>query len=131
MIIEEQIEKAAFEETFGMYGESESLEKGFICDAKQAINEFLNNLWHSNDEEPRKGTLCLIQMKLINGHSLPEYTTTTYIGERKWTNLYIADDTDMKIIRWLYIDDLLPKEGSESIQTIHLIKNIQDYNMNR
>ena len=44
MIDEKKIEEAAFEETFGMYGESESLESGFVCGAKWAINEFLNNL---------------------------------------------------------------------------------------
>ena len=88
MIDEKKIEEAVVDETFGIYGESESLESGFICGAKQAINEFLNNLWHSIDEEPRKGTMCLIQMKLINGHNLPEYTTTVYIGERKQTNIY-------------------------------------------
>lgn len=71
------------------------------------------DLWHSASDEPRKGTMCLIQMKLINGHGLLEYTTAIYIGEGKWTNIYISDDTDMKIIRWLYIDDLFPKKGDK------------------
>lgn len=61
MIIEEQIEKAAFEETFGMYGESESLESGFVCGAKWAINEFLNNLWYPFDKVPiRKNSNILL-----------------------------------------------------------------------
>ena len=53
--------------------------------------------------------MYLIQMKLLNDHGSLEYATATYIGERKWTNIYISDDTDIKIIRWLYIDDLLLK----------------------
>ena len=49
-------------------------------------------------------------MKLINGHDSLEYITAIYIDEGKWTNIYISDDTDMKIIRWLYINDLLLKK---------------------
>ena len=44
MIDDKKIEEASFEETFGMYGESDSLEQGFICGAKWAINEFLKDL---------------------------------------------------------------------------------------
>lgn len=79
----------------------------FYSGAKWAINEFLKDLWHPSREEPRKGAVCLIQMKLVNSHGSLEYATAIYIGERKWTNIYISDDTDAKIIRWLYIDDLL------------------------
>ena len=82
----------------------------FYSGAKWAIDEFLKDLWHPDSNKPRKGTICLIQMKLINGHGLPEYTTAIYIGEGKWTNIYISDDADMKILRWLYIDNLLLKK---------------------
>ena len=34
MIDEKKIEEAVVDETFGIYGESESLESGFICGAK-------------------------------------------------------------------------------------------------
>lgn len=87
--------------------------EGFRQGANWANNEFLKSLWHPASDEPRKGTMCLIQMKLVNGHSSLECTTAIYIGERKWTNIYIPDDADMKIIRWLYIDDLLPKKEDE------------------
>ena len=69
----------------------------------------MKNLWHPTSNEPRKGTTYLIQMKLINGHDSLEYITAIYIDEGKWTNIYISDDADMKIIRWLYIDNLLLK----------------------
>lgn len=87
----------------------EKLSDAYKAGAKWAANKFLQDLWHPASEEPRKDTMCLIQMKLINGHGLFEYTTAIYIGEGKWTNIYISDDTDMKIIRWLYIDDLIVK----------------------
>lgn len=82
----------------------------FYSGANWAINEFLKDLWHPASNKPRKGTMCLIQIKLINSHDSLEYTTTIYIGKGKWANIYISDDTDMKIIRWLYIDDLLLKK---------------------
>ena len=53
MLDDEKIEEAAFEETFGMYGESESLESGFIQGAKWMQEEFLKDLWHPASEEPK------------------------------------------------------------------------------
>lgn len=99
--------------TYGTLDDHPLIAEAFREGANWAINEFLKDLWHPASDEPRKGTMCLIQMKLINGHGLLEYTTAIYIGEGKWTNIYISDDTDMKIIRWLYIDDLFPKKGDK------------------
>lgn len=67
-------------------------------------------LWHNANEEPKNNTLCLLQLNIINGHNTPDYVTAKYIGEGKWTELYISDDTEIKIIRWLYIDDLLKED---------------------
>lgn len=102
MIDDKKIEEAAINRCGFITSE-------FYSGAKWMQEEFLKNLWHPASEEPRKDTMCLIQMKLINGHGALEYTTAIYIGKRKWANIYISDDTDMKIIRWLYIDDLLLK----------------------
>ena len=113
MIDKDKIKSAAqgyCEATYGTLNEHPLIEEAFKEGVNWAINEFLNDLWHPSSEKLRKGTICLIQMKLINGHGLLEYTTTVYIGEGKWTNIYIPDDADMKIIRWLYIDDLLLKK---------------------
>ena len=129
MITEEQIEKAAFEETFGMYGESESLEKGFICGAKWTINEFLNNLWHPVWKVPEDDRYILCEEKYSGVKSIIFYNATKYntCYDEPWDSKV----SSLNITRWLYIDDLLPNKGNKSIQTIHLIKNIQDYNMNR
>lgn len=111
MIDDKKLDEAAYIfATSQTHGELLALIDGYKEGYKDAINEFLKNLWHPASDEPRKGTMCLIQMKLVNGHSSLECTTAIYIGERKWTNIYIPDDADMKIIRWLYIDDLLPKK---------------------
>ena len=112
MIDKDKIKSAAQEycdATYGTLNEHPLIAESFKEGANWAINKFFKDLWHPASTEPRKDTMCLIQMKLINGHGLLEYTTAIYIGEGKWTNIYISDDADMKIIHWLYIDDLLLK----------------------
>lgn len=102
IIDSKKIEEASFEETFGMYGESDSLEKGFICGAKWAINEFLKNLWHSADEEPEK-----FRKILYTGGSIDTTDTTMLIINNSWnTKVHL-----LKIKKWCYIDDLFPKKG--------------------
>lgn len=109
MIDDKKIEEVAFKETYGMYGESESLENGFICGAKWAINEFLKDLWHDVFEEhiPR-GKKVIV-----------EYTSK---GGIYYRSLKIPDDiqwvrgfsNEKRLRRWLCVDDLFPKEGDEN-----------------
>lgn len=81
--------------------------EGFNAGAKWAINELLKNLWHDVFKEriPRnKGVIV-------------EYTSKDGIYYR---SLKIPDDmqwargfsNEKRLRRWLYVDDLLPKEES-------------------
>ena len=100
MIDDKKIEEVAFNETYGMYGESESLENGFICGVHWAINEFLKDLWHPATEEPKK-----FRKILFTGGSLDTTDTTMIIMDNIWnTKVYL-----LEIKKWLYIEDLLPK----------------------
>lgn len=89
---------------------SEGHVAGFKEGAKWAINGFLKNLWHPNSEEPRKGAKFLYQ----NHYNSRFYY---YIGKiddiletyPNWSS-YVKH---VRVIQWLYIDDLLPKEGGE------------------
>ena len=101
MIDDKKIEEASFEETYGMYGESDSLEEGFIRGANWAINEFFKDLWHSADEEPKLGKRVLVK---INGNL--SLFNSGFVVE----HLRNFDD-HYGIESWLYIDDLFPKEG--------------------
>lgn len=103
MIDDKKIEEAAFEETFGMYGESESLESGFIRGAKWMQEEFLKDLWHPSSEEPKKGRVFLYKTT-FKGYGLNQI-----IDGNEWK--YIIKY--QKATQWLYIDDLLPKKGGE------------------
>ena len=108
MIDNKKIEKAI--EDYVRYSSVEDEYPGtegdaFKAGAKWAINEFLKDLWHPNTEEPEENRNILIEHKC--GDLL--YHTEEY-------DCYYDDPWDFKvrilnITRWLYIDDLLPKEG--------------------
>ena len=80
----------------------------FKAGAKWAINEFLKNLWHDIFNE----RIPLGKMVIV------EYT---YKGGIYYRSLKIPDDTqwvrgfsnEKRLRRWLYVDDLLPKEEHE------------------
>ena len=98
MIDDKKIEQAAINKCGFISSE-------FYSGAKWAINEFLKDLWRPNTEEPEENRNILIEHKC--GDLL--YHTEEY-------DCYYDDPWDFKvrilnITRWLYIDDLLPKEG--------------------
>lgn len=77
--------------------------------AKWAINEFLKNLWHPASEAPREFAEVLAEAKITE-------SIKTYISFKRNDALFKnwdAYSSGANITRWLYIDDLLPKEGGE------------------
>lgn len=77
--------------------------------AKWAINEFLKNLWHPASEEPREFAEVLAEAKITE-------SIKTYISFKRNDDLFKnwdAYSSCANITRWLYVDDLLPKEGGE------------------
>lgn len=78
--------------------------------AKWAINEFLKDLWHPASEEPKKVKNLLLETTYEYGK--PIYHLIKYMPNGNnvcaWSEWYKG----AHISRWLYIDDLLPKEGS-------------------
>ena len=86
------------------------LENAFEAGAKWAINEFLKDLWHPNTEEPREFAEVLAEAKITE-------SIKTYISFKRNDALFKnwdAYSSGANITRWLYIDDLLPKEGGEN-----------------
>lgn len=103
MIDERRIEEAAINKCGFISSE-------FYSGAKWAINEFLKDLLHPASEEPRKGGLFLYQTS-YNGKF---YYYTNYIDDilqtyPDWSS-YVRH---VRVVQWLYIDDLIPKEGGE------------------
>lgn len=102
MIDDKKIEEAAINKCGFISSE-------FCSGAKYAINEFLRNLWHPISEEPRKDVSIMVET-----HN--DKNTFYYVWNR-WQDNFYPSWTDAilcsRVSRWLYIDDLLPKEGGE------------------
>ncbi len=88
--------------------------EGYIEGAKWAIDKSLKDLWHPASKEPniKQGECCVTCLvKFKNGSTkLCAYFCT----QEGW----VCDDMSPKDFKrnfkgWLYIDDLLPKEGDE------------------
>ena len=115
MIDDKKIEEAARYYCNNRYPASQDvpfIAEGFRKGARWAINEFLENLWHPADEEPKKNRLVLTDTRSIMNKDYICWTIVKLTGNgfvRNWSNY--AKVT--KITSWLYLDDLLPKEGGK------------------
>lgn len=81
----------------------------FMECAKWMQEEFLKDLWHPTNEEPREFAEVLAEAKITE-------SIKTYISFKRNDALFKnwdAYSSSANITRWLYIDDLLPKEGGE------------------
>lgn len=115
MIDDKKIEEAASRHAMGAFVSEywqACYKKGFVDCAKWAINEFLKDLWHPASEIPniKQGecsVTCLVKFK--NGST---ELCVYFRNSEGW----VCDDMSPKDFKryfkgWLYIDDLLPKEG--------------------
>ena len=87
----------------------EDIKEAIGLGAKWAINEVLKDLWHPASEEPIESAQVLAEAKITE-------SIKTYISFKRNDALFKnwdAYSSGANIIRWLYIDDLLPKEGGE------------------
>ena len=85
--------------------ETDLIENSFITGAKLAINEFIKDLWHQKDEEPEGyDEWILLHYNVGNYYSLAQ------VKEFKSWKGFVER---APIEKWIYIDDLFPKEGGE------------------
>ena len=124
MIDEKKIESAKeeiYEDRFLLNGEEivfdndakeemfykEDIKEAIGLGAKWAINEFLKDLWHPASEEPIEFAEVLAEAKITE-------SINTYLSFKRNDALFKnweAYSLGANITRWLYIDDLFPKEG--------------------
>ena len=78
---------------------------------KDAINEFLNNLWHPTSEEPKEN------FDLVYINNTKEFREISSYNSDRFNDLFgkgwEAACRMFGIYKWTYKDDLLPKEGGE------------------
>ena len=128
MIDDKKIEEAAnryIETEYARYNSGE-VEEEMIClrgkdsfkeGANWAINEYLKDLWHPASEMPDKNRTCLVRVVYHPNHGMfqdeerIEQSSFHDFGWYDYDFKYIGTNYD--IISWLYISDLLPKEGGE------------------
>ena len=107
MIDNKKIEEAAKQHSEESYisGYFQACYKdAFMDGAKWAINEFIKNLWHPANEIPEIGRVIIMENYYSDGRI--EFPSNW----RKSTSYKPIEGNTQK---WLYVDDLLPKEGGE------------------
>ena len=115
MIDDKKIEEAARNYCNNRYPASQDapfIAEGFRHGAKWAIQEFLKDLWHPSEKEPKENRLVLTDTRSIMDKDHICWTTVKLTENgyiRNWNNY--AKVT--KITHWLYLDDLFPKEGGK------------------
>lgn len=100
------------------------IEEGFKECAEWAINDFLKDLWHPMQEEPKlvgeeiiietflEGKRnTMVQNYMVGVEFLHTIETIRWISD--WDSFLAEICDDVKMIRWCYFKDLLPKEGGE------------------
>ena len=105
MIDDKKIEEVAKQHAAGSFISEywqACYKEGFVDCAKWMQEEFLKDLWHHSSEEPEKNHFVLFKTA---GNSFE----TEYIGKNDWATIVRC----FKVVKWFYVDDLLPKEGGE------------------
>ena len=81
--------------------------EGYIEGVKWALHEFLNDLWHDKSEKPIISGHCMIIVELN------DITACKYSLWRSTTTYETLCNNKGYIRRWLYLNDLLPKQKGE------------------
>ena len=105
MIDDKKIEEVAKQHAAGAFISEywqACYKEGFVDCAKWMQEEFLKDLWHPASEEPEKNHFVLFKTA---GNSFE----TEYIGKNDWATIVRC----FKVVKWFYVDDLLPKEGGK------------------
>lgn len=127
MIDDKKIEEAARYYCNNRYPASQDapfIAEGFRHGAKWATNEFQMDLWHPMQEEPKLVGEEIIIDEFLEGKRYPmvqkymvgvEFTSTieTIRWISNWDSFLSEICDEVKMIRWCYFKDLLPKEGGK------------------
>ena len=111
MINDKKIEEAARNYCNNRYPASQDapfIAEGFRKGARWAIHEFLKNLWYPAEEESNHEairTYILGKTKASESGVLPMLLRPN----TNWKEFVVSHG----VTHWLYVDDLLPKEGGK------------------
>lgn len=111
MIDDKKIEEASRNYCNNRYPASQDapfIAEGFRHGARWAINEFLNDLWHPNTEEPDNSKSDIITIGFDNDAFL-QFKESIFWNKESWRHSI----SRCQIIKWAYLSDILPKEGGK------------------
>lgn len=101
----EMVEAFKDEDEMEMF-DKEDIKEAIGLGARWAVNELLKDLWHPASEEPRKDVSIIVETH--NDKNM------FYYAWNRWQDNFYPSWTDAvlcsRVSRWLYIDDLFPKE---------------------
>ena len=103
----EMVEAFKDEDAMEMF-DKEDIKEAIGLGIKLAINEFIKDLWHAIDENPKKYHKCLVEVvyhRPLNMTDEIDYVTS-HLTNFGWDESSFKR-SDYTIKRWIYIDDLL------------------------
>ena len=111
MIDKNKIKSAAqgyCDATYGTLNTNPFIAEAFRKGANWAINEFLKDLWHDifNERIPH-GKRVIVEYTCDGGIY---YRSIKIPDDIQWVRGFSCEK---RLMRWLYIDDLFPKEGGD------------------
>ena len=92
--------------TYGTLNTNPFIAEAFKDGAKWAIKEFLKDLWHEPEEEPKEKDKLLMVETGKKEHKYVHFKRNQGCMFGEWKHYAHMVD----VTRWLYMDDLFPKE---------------------
>ena len=108
MIDKNKIKSAAqgyCDATYGTLNTNPFIAEAFRKGANWAINEFMNNLWHPNTEEPDKNKSDIITLGFDNDAYL-QFKESILWNKESWRHSI----SRCQIFKWAYLSDILPNQ---------------------
>ena len=87
----------------------DAIEKGIRC----GIQEFVKSLWHDASEEPEDHTDIVYVNENGSVWSEYDYYADNYDDAFHKGWLSFVNNGVLRVIKWCYLSDILPKEGGE------------------
>ena len=86
----------------------EDIKEAIELGAKCGINEFIKDLWHAIDENPKKYHKCLVEVVYHRPFNMTDEIdyVTSHLTNFGWDESSFKR-SDYTIKRWIYIDNLL------------------------
>ncbi len=101
----EEVARAYCDATYGTLKEEPFIAESFRQGAEWAQKEFINSLWHDASEKP----MAKRHVIALTGKRIFVYDFHLKEDDDNWAKKFHF----LHIVRWTYLDDLLPKEGGE------------------